>query len=132
VDYLAPINGGCVGSIKGSVLVQDWESRIPLLMKSGNRMLSKVADEFALSYTMRLEGTEVESPKWSYAPLTTDDKEITEALKENHSVHFAAGKWVQSVYFKQAFRQACADDFMGLKSQQQDYIQANNTFKELY
>ena len=128
-ERIPPVNGGCVGSFK-SELLNDWLKYIDVFANSNNRLLTRVPDEYALSYILEKNQTPVIDSKWSYSPLSEDNRE-TDAVLTNQSalaIHFAAGKYTKLQCYQSVVFQALQADYLGLKTQQSEYRNCNQSF----
>jgi hypothetical protein len=134
IDYLPPINGGCVGSVKGSSndLLKQWRDDIDRLINSSIRRLRRVPDEYALSLTMVRNGIPVEGREWSYVPLTRNLSDVEQVFPGIMSVHFSNRKYPKSRHFKEAMLMAIKDDYMGLGSLHDKYLSCNTTYASVY
>ena len=131
-DHLPIVNGGCVGSVKGTPLLNEWESKIPTFgQKTCHILLKKVADEFALAHTMEQHGIEVADPRWSYSPWTETDDEINSVVKSVIGIHYAAGKYQKLQSYKAAFQAAYKDDYLFLRTCFDDYLKCNIAIQKL-
>lgn len=106
-------NGGCVGSVAGSEMVDQWDRWIRQIKSSGNRLLGKVPDEFALSATLADRGVQVSGEAWSVSARLSEPNPADPYM----AYHFVRKSWIYRRLYRDALVEAYSEDFMGLKTE---------------
>jgi hypothetical protein len=103
-----PANGGCVGSVKGSGVVEIWCRNMEKILSHESRVantLSRVADEYSLAYTLQKFGG-MGDAKWSCGADRADAVTI--------GIHYVRKGYLGDALFQTALKQAVDEEFLGL------------------
>ena len=130
-DYLRPVNGGCVGSVKDSKLVKEWINALDQMLHMPNRFLRKVPDEYSLSYVMGKHNIPIGDYKWSYSVKPSEPSKIAARASELIGIHFPCGRYLESPFYVEKAKEAIVDNFMSLDSKRRDYEACNGIMKIL-
>ena len=127
-NVLVPANGGCVGSKKGTNLLNEWTEYLRKFATCGNWALTRLPDEFALSYTLSRHNVPIENHRWSYSPQP--DLSDLNPLPDIIAIHFCNTSYRLGSYYKTAQEAALKANYMGLKTNWEEYIKCNSVITE--
>jgi len=124
-NTLLSANGGCVGSSKekSPALLAEWQVLMEKFGTCGNMFLVRLPDEFSLSYTILKNKIPMGGHYWSYSPYP--DLSDLNPLPKTSAIHFCNSSYVHGSYFKIEQDLCLDEDYMGLKTNWDQYIKCN-------
>lgn len=122
-NSLLPANGGCVGSVKGTLLLNEWIVNLEKFGTCGDWALERLPDEFSLSYTLSRNNSPIGDHKWSYSPYPdlSDLKTITNIS----AIHFCNSSYKLGSYYKIEQNECLDEDYMGIRTHWNEYVKCN-------
>lgn len=101
-------NGGCVGSVRGSDLIEQWSDALEKIADYGLWL----ADEYALAYVMAKNGIPVRG--WQYSCGARRAHHIRH--QGEMAYHLINKAWRSAAMYRNALREAIEEDFLGIGS----------------
>jgi hypothetical protein len=127
IKFLSQVNGGCVGSVKGSPLIDEWIANLDKMINLGHHVFTRLPDEYSLSYTMSTHGIKVGDERYSYCTVEDDASDVTEELtKKMIAVHFPRQRYFHSNIYLNVCKEAKAANFMMVRSNKKRYSACNS------
>jgi hypothetical protein len=109
------VNGGCVGSVRKSPLIEEW-AKVAKKMMTGQGKLIVHADEYALSYVTGSHKIDLGDQKWSYTVARRQNLDDVENNPEILATHYPMRRFALSPSWLGAFREAFSGNWLNLKT----------------
>jgi len=117
---LKKANGGCVGSVRGSPLVDEWVFNLNRFYDAGGH-LKRHADEYSLDYVMERHNIGIGSSNWSHSVGKYEQWDSFEKDPAIVALHYPQRRYVRSSLFKLALQSAMYNNFLSVCSLFQSY-----------
>lgn len=131
VDFLWPMNGGCVGSVKDSPLIDEWVDTLDIMINLGSHIFRRLPDEYSLSYVMGRHNIPIGDQKWSYSVKKEDASDAEDMIRKVIAIHFPRWRYSRSRIYKKAVKEARGVNFLGFADKYSQYAVCNSFFNSL-
>lgn len=125
VDFLKQVNGGCVGSVKGSPLIDEWVQTLDRMIRLGHHSFRRLPDEYSLSFVTGQHKIPLGDGKWSYCVQKEDASDVLGVIDKAIAVHFCHNRYYRSHVFVDALKEAKRTNFMSMNSLFNEYAICN-------
>ena len=117
-NTIPTVNGGCVGSVKGTPLIKEWGSVMTRFALCRNGWLDTIPDEFSLGYILSKYNLTHGDEKYS---RIISHKNPNPYIQEAFAIHLVGYSYEHNSCFKKALLDAFHADYMSIRTHWEIY-----------